>query len=37
MLVIEVPFGKWGHMLYRPLMIYLIAVEAKAKELQAAT
>jgi ferredoxin len=32
MLVIEVPFGKWAHMLYRPLAIYLSAVQARARE-----
>jgi hypothetical protein len=30
MLVVEVPFGKWAHMLYRPLAIYLMAVREKA-------
>lgn len=35
MLVIEVPFGKWAHMLYRPLAIYLSAVQARAREPQA--
>jgi ferredoxin len=29
MLVIEVPFGKWAHLLYRPLAIYLQAVKEK--------
>jgi len=33
MLIIEVPFGKWSHMLYRPLAIYLSTVKAKAKTL----
>lgn len=32
MLVIEVPFGKWAHLLYRPLAVYLITVKEKAKE-----
>jgi len=32
MLVIEVPFGKWAHMLYRPLAIYLHNVREKALE-----
>ena len=31
MLIIEVPFGKWSHMLYRPLAIYLAMVKEKAK------
>ncbi len=31
MLIIEVPFGKWSHMLYRPLAIYLSMVKEKAK------
>ncbi len=34
MLVVEVPFGKWGHLLYRPLAIYVGAVSTSAKELQ---
>jgi quinone-modifying oxidoreductase subunit QmoC len=29
LLVVEVPFGKWSHMLYRPLAIYLAAVRQK--------
>jgi ferredoxin len=32
MLAVEVPFGKWAHMLYRPLAIYLSAVQARARE-----
>lgn len=32
MLVLEVPFGKWAHMAYRPFAIYLQAVKAKAAE-----
>ncbi len=31
MLVVEVPFGKWGHLLYRPLAIYVEAVRSKAR------
>ncbi len=27
MLVVEVPFGKWAHLLYRPLAIYIAAVQ----------
>ena len=30
MLVIEIPFGKWSHMIYRPLALYLQAVQARA-------
>lgn len=30
MLVVEVPFSKWSHLLYRPLAIYLTAVERRA-------
>jgi ferredoxin len=30
MLVVEVPFGKWAHLLYRPLALYLLAVRAAA-------
>ncbi len=36
MLVIMVPFGKWGHLLYRPLALYLLAVQRKARERQGA-
>jgi len=32
MLVVEVPFGKWAHLLYRPLAIYLVAVRRRAEE-----
>lgn len=35
MLMVEVPFGKWAHLLYRPLAIYIAAVKNKAHELQA--
>jgi hypothetical protein len=31
MLVVEVPFGKWSHLLYRPLAAYLTAVQARAR------
>jgi len=34
MLAVEVPFGKWAHMLYRPLAVYLQAVREKALEQQ---
>jgi quinone-modifying oxidoreductase, subunit QmoC len=30
MLIVEVPFGKWGHLLYRPIAIYVAAVRSKA-------
>ncbi|MGB9609593.1 MAG: 4Fe-4S dicluster domain-containing protein [Bryobacteraceae bacterium] len=30
MLVVEVPFGKWAHLLYRPLAIYLTSVKQAA-------
>jgi Fe-S oxidoreductase len=30
MLIIEVPFGKWSHLFYRPLAIFLAAVKEKA-------
>jgi quinone-modifying oxidoreductase subunit QmoC len=30
MLVIEVPFGKWSHLFYRPLAIFLTTLKAKA-------
>ena len=32
MLVVEVPFGKWGHMFYRPFAAYLAAVTQGAAE-----
>jgi ferredoxin len=30
MLLIEVPFGKWAHLAYRPLSMYLAAIESAA-------
>ncbi|MCP5107840.1 MAG: hypothetical protein GY950_30915 [bacterium] len=30
MVLIEIPFGKWSHMIYRPLAMYLLAVKEKA-------
>ncbi|MFW9905987.1 MAG: hypothetical protein ACFFFH_16815, partial [Candidatus Thorarchaeota archaeon] len=35
MMIIEVPFGKWSHVLYRPLGIYLASVKEKARILEA--
>jgi ferredoxin len=32
MLLVEVPFGKWAHLIYRPLAVYLQAVKEKARE-----
>ena len=32
MLVIEVPFGKWSHLFYRPLAIFLTTLKAKAQK-----
>jgi nitrate reductase gamma subunit len=32
MLVVEVPFGKWSHLLYRPLGIFVATVKKKALE-----
>jgi ferredoxin len=32
MLVVEVPFGKWSHLLYRPLAMYLSTVQARARQ-----
>ena len=32
MLAVEVPFGKWAHLLYRPLAIYVAAVREKAAQ-----
>jgi hypothetical protein len=34
MLVLEVPFGKWSHLAYRPLAMYFHAAKAKAAQLQ---
>ena len=31
MLVLEVPFGKWSHMLYRPLAVYFDGVQREAR------
>ena len=36
MLVLEVPFGKWAHLAYRPLAIYFARVQALAIEAEAA-
>ncbi len=36
MLVVEVPFGKWSHLFYRPLALYLHAVQQKARAGEAA-
>ncbi len=30
MLVVEVPFGKWAHLAYRPLAVYFAQVQAHA-------
>ena len=35
MLVLEVPFGKWAHLAYRPLAIYFARVQAHAVETEA--
>ena len=35
MLVLEVPFGKWAHLAYRPLAIYFARVQALAVETEA--
>jgi hypothetical protein len=32
MLIVEIPFGKWSHVLYRPLAAYLQAVKERAVE-----
>ena len=37
MLVITVPFGKWAHVVYRPLALYLQAVKEKALQHQVGT
>ena len=33
MLVLEVPFAKWAHLLYRPLALYLMRVRDRAREI----
>ena len=33
MLVIEMSFGKWSHMVYRPLALYFLAVRERASQL----
>jgi ferredoxin len=37
MLILEVPFGKWSHLYYRPLAIYFDQVKARAIERQQLT
>jgi heterodisulfide reductase subunit C/quinone-modifying oxidoreductase subunit QmoC len=32
MLIVEVPFGHWSHMIYRPMALYFAAVQARALE-----
>lgn len=34
MLILEVPFGKWAHLYYRPLAVYFQAVKQKAVQMQ---
>ncbi|HWR26637.1 MAG TPA: 4Fe-4S dicluster domain-containing protein [candidate division Zixibacteria bacterium] len=34
MLVVEVPFGKWSHLVYRPLALYFQSIKDKAMLLQ---
>ncbi len=36
MLIIEVPFGKWNHLVFRPLAQYLVEVRAAAQAKQPA-
>ena len=36
MLVVEVPFGHWSHMIYRPMALYFLAVQARALDEQKA-
>jgi nitrate reductase gamma subunit len=33
MLTLEVPFGKWSHLAYRPLAVYFDAVKQEARRL----
>lgn len=37
MLVLEVPFAKWAHLAYRPVVLYLIKVKEKYYEVQKVT
>ncbi len=37
MLVLEVPFGKWSHLVYRPLAIYLERIKQRAAEQRPST
>lgn len=37
MLVVEVPFSKWSHLMYRPLALYLLAMQQKAHARRPAT
>ena len=36
MLVLEVPFGKWAHLAYRPLAVYFARVQVHAEATEAA-
>ncbi len=36
MLVVEVPFGKWAHLMYRPLAVYIESVKESARSRAAA-
>ncbi len=36
MLVLEVPFAKWAHLMFRPVAVYLMAVKEKYQEQSAA-
>ena len=36
MLVIEVPFGKWSHLAYRPLAVYFMNVQRRQRQLASA-
>ncbi len=33
MLLVEMPFGNWAHMIYRPLALYFLAVKERAAQL----
>jgi hypothetical protein len=34
MLIVEVPFGKWNHLVFRPVAQYLVAVREAAQARQ---
>ena len=37
MLVLEVPFAKWAHLMFRPVAVYLTAVKEKYQQQEQST